>query len=132
VNEFLLIEDCNEWGKNLADFIAIGNAVHEGQGGFWRTPAGTPFTSDLSRQDFLTLLQTGHTLVALVMGNCVYHVADRGMITAMSQAYHNVEFPNFYPSPYTARELAIDVCVRRCGSRADHREKRSYLGTPCN
>jgi hypothetical protein len=99
VNEFLLIEDCNEWGKNLADFIAIGNAVRQGQGGFWRTPAGTPFTSDLSGQDFLTLLQTGHTLVALVMGNCVYHVAHRGMITAMSQAYHNVELPNFYPSP---------------------------------
>lgn len=62
-----------DWGKNMAEFMAIGTAVRHGKGGSWRTPAGRPFTSDLTGQDFWTLLQTGQRPVALVMGNCVYH-----------------------------------------------------------
>ena len=97
-----------EWGKNLAEFMAIGTAVRHRQGGSWKTPTGTPFTSDLSGQDFWTLLHTGQRPVALVMGNCVYHVAHRGAVQAMSQAYRNVELPNFTQALYTARELAME------------------------
>lgn len=97
-----------EWGKNLAEFMAIGTAVRHRQGGSWRTPAGKPFTSDLTGQDFWSLLQTGHRPVALVMGNCVYHVAHRRMLRAMSQSLRNVELPNFTQAIYTARELAME------------------------
>jgi uncharacterized protein YbjQ (UPF0145 family) len=97
-----------EWGQNLAEFMAIGTAVRHRGGGSWRTPAGKPFTSDLSGQDFWTLLQTGQRPIALVMGNCVYHVAHRRMLTAMGQAYQNLELPNFTQALYTARELAME------------------------
>lgn len=97
-----------DWGKNMAEFLAIGTAVRHGKGGSWRTPAGRPFTSDLTGQDFWTLLQTGQRPVALVMGNCVYHVAHRRMLQAMSQALSNVELPNFTQALYTARELAME------------------------
>ncbi len=97
-----------EWGKNLAEFMAIGTAVRHRKGGSWKTPAGKPFTSDLSGQDFWTLLQTGKRPVALVMGNCVYHVAHRRMLAAARQMYRNVELPNFTQALYTARELAME------------------------
>jgi len=42
-----------EWGPGLAEFIAIGTAVKAtGKEGSFKTPAGKPFTSDLSGQDF--------------------------------------------------------------------------------
>ena len=97
-----------DWGRNLAEFMAIGTAVRHRKGGSWKTPAGKPFTSDLTGQDFWTLLQTGQRPVALVMGNCVYHVAHRRMLKALSQAYRNLELPNFTQALYTARELAME------------------------
>jgi len=97
-----------EWGNNLAEFMAIGTAVRHREGGTWHTPAGRPFTSDLSGQDFWTLLQTGQRPGSLVMGNCVYHVAHRRMFKAMSQTMRNVELPNFTQAIYTARELAME------------------------
>lgn len=97
-----------DWGKNLAEFMAIGTAVRHRDGGSWRTPGGRPFTSDLSGQDFWTLLHTGQRPVALVMGNCVYHVAHRRMLRAASQSMRNVELPNFTQALYTARELAME------------------------
>jgi len=97
-----------EWGKNLAEFMAIGTAVKHRTGGSWRTPSGTPFTSGLNGQDFWALLKTGHRPVGLVLGNCVYHVAHRRMLQALSQSYRNVELPNFTQALYTARELAME------------------------
>jgi len=97
-----------DWGKNLAEFMAIGTAVKHRKGGSWRQPSGKPFTSDLNGQDFWTLLQTGQRPVALVIGNCVYHVAHRRMLTALSQSYRNTELPNFTQALYTARELAME------------------------
>ncbi len=97
-----------EWGKNLAEFMAIGTAVKHRTGGSWRTPAGKPFTSGLTGQDFWTLLKTGHRPVALVLGNCVYHVAHRRMLRTMAQTGRNVELPNFTQALYTARELAME------------------------
>ena len=97
-----------EWGNNLAEFIAIGTAVKHRDGGGWRTPAGGPFTSDLCGQDFWALLQTGKRPVALVMGNCVYHVAHRHAGAAMAQTGRNVELPNYTQAIYSARELAME------------------------
>ena len=75
-----------EWGEHLAEFIAIGTAVKHRDGELHRAPNGRPFTSDLSGQDFWTLLASGHRPVGLVMGSCVYHVAHQGMLASMKQS----------------------------------------------
>ena len=80
-----------EWGQDMAEFIAIGTAVKHRDGVLHRAPNGRPFTSDLSGQDFWTLLRTGHRPVGLVMGSCVYHVAHRGMFQTVGQIGQNVE-----------------------------------------
>src|SRR5262245_24769715 len=61
------------WATSMAEFLAIGTAVKAIQPGDWKSEAGRPFTSDLSSQDFWTLLRSGHRPLALVMGTCVYH-----------------------------------------------------------
>ena len=97
-----------EWGEHLAEFIAIGTAVKHREGEMHRAPNGRPFTSDLSGQDFWTLLSSGHRPVGLVMGSCVYHVAHQGMFASMRQIGQNVEMPNFTQALYDARELAME------------------------
>src|SRR6201986_3791072 len=84
-----------EWGADMAEFIAIGTAVkHEG-GVLHRAPSGRPFTSDLSGQDFWTLLRSGHRPVGMVMGSCVDHVGRRGFIQTTAQMGRNVEMTNY-------------------------------------
>ena len=97
-----------EWGRGTAEFLALGTAVSAEDGGNWKTPAGKPFTSDLSGQDFWTLLQAGHAPLGLVMGTCVYHVAHQGMFQAMGNVGQNKEMPNFTQALYEARELAME------------------------
>ncbi len=97
-----------EWGQDMAEFIAIGTAVKHRDGVLHRAPNGRPFTSDLSGQDFWTLLRTGHRPVGMVMGSCVYHVAHRGMLQSMAQTGRNVELANFTQALYDARELAME------------------------
>jgi len=97
-----------EWGENLAEFIAIGTAIKHREGELHRAPNGRPFTSDLSGQDFWTLLASGHRPVGMVMGSCVYHVAHRGMLQSLRQMGRNVELPNFTQALYDARELAME------------------------
>ena len=92
----------------MAEFIAIGTAVKHRDGALHRAPNGRPFTSDLSGQDFWTLLRSGHRPVGMVMGSCVYHVAHRGMFQSLKQAGRNVELPNFTQALYDARELAME------------------------
>jgi uncharacterized protein YbjQ (UPF0145 family) len=101
-----------EWGKDMAEFIAIGTAVKHREGVLHRAPNGRPFTSDLSGQDFWTLLRTGHRPVGMVMGSCVYHVAHRGMLQSMAQTGRNVELSNFTQALYDARELAMERMQR--------------------
>ena len=97
-----------EWGQDMAEFIAIGTAVKHREGKLHRAPNGRPFTSDLSGQDFWTLLRTGNRPVGMVMGSCVYHVAHRGMLKSVAQAGRNVELANFTQALYDARELAME------------------------
>ncbi len=97
-----------EWGQHMAEFIAIGTAIRHRGGDLHRAPNGRPFTSDLSGQDFWTLLRSGHRPVGMVMGSCVYHVAHRGMLQSLKQAGRNVELPNFTQALYDARELAME------------------------
>jgi uncharacterized protein YbjQ (UPF0145 family) len=98
----------HEWGNNLLEFMAIGTAVVHRDGVSHRTTEGKPFTSDLSGQDFWTLLRSGYRPTGLVMGNCVYHVAHQGLGAWMSTVGRNCEMPNFTQALYDARELAME------------------------
>ena len=95
------------FGANLAEFLAIGTAIKHDSGGDYRTKRNKPFTSDLSGQDFWTLLRSGYRPVSLVMGNCVYQVRKRGMTQALGQIGRNVEMENYTQGLYDARELAL-------------------------
>ncbi|MDX6645593.1 MAG: hypothetical protein QOK40_1320 [Miltoncostaeaceae bacterium] len=97
-----------EWGSHLAEFIAIGTAVRHREGHLHRAPNGRPFTSDLSGQDFWTLLAAGYRPVGMVMGSCVYHVAHQGLRGWFRQVGQNMEMPNFTQALYDARELAME------------------------
>jgi uncharacterized protein YbjQ (UPF0145 family) len=97
-----------EWGNDLAEFIAIGTAVRHAEGVLHRAPNGRPFTSDLSGQDFYTLLSAGYRPLGLVMGTCVYHVAHQGLGGWFSRVGRNAEMPNFTQALYDARELAME------------------------
>jgi uncharacterized protein YbjQ (UPF0145 family) len=97
----------HEWGSELAEFIAIGTAVKHAAGELHRAPSGRPFTSDLSGQDFWTLLSAGYRPVGLVLGNCVYHVAHQTAARWVGRVGRNVEMPNYTQAIYDARELAM-------------------------
>lgn len=98
-----------EWGPDLAEFMAIGTAVaRRDKSTNFRTKSGKPFTSDLSGQDFWTLLEAGYRPLSMVMGSCVYHVAHQGMFQAMRNVGQNVEMTNFTQALYDARELAME------------------------
>jgi uncharacterized protein YbjQ (UPF0145 family) len=113
-----------EWGQDMAEFIAIGTAVKHREGVLHRAPSGRPFTSDLSGQDFWTLLRTGHRPVGMVMGSCVYHVAHRGMLQSLAQTGRNVELANYTQALYDARELAME----RMQSEAQEIEAQGIVG----
>jgi uncharacterized protein YbjQ (UPF0145 family) len=113
-----------DWGADLAEFIAVGTAVRHAGGELHRAPNGRPFTSDMSGQDFATLLRAGYRPAGLVMGNCVYHVARQGMIASLRQVGRNVEMPNFTQALYEARELAME----RMQKEADELQSDGIVG----
>ncbi len=113
-----------EWGADLAEFIAVGTAVKHRDGVLHRAPNGRPFTSDMSGQDFATLLRAGYRPAGLVMGNCVYHVARQGMLASLKQVGRNVEMPNFTQALYEARELAME----RMQTEADEAQSEGIVG----
>jgi uncharacterized protein YbjQ (UPF0145 family) len=96
------------WGQACLEFVATGTAVRHlaGQGAH-RAPDGRAFTSDLSAQDFFRLLAAGAVPVTFVLGTCVYHVAHRGVLQSLRQAYQNQEMVQFTQGVYEARELAL-------------------------
>jgi uncharacterized protein YbjQ (UPF0145 family) len=95
------------WGEDLIEFLAVGTAVRSSRGGAWRTPAGKPFTSDLSGQEMWTLVKTGHAPVSFVLGTCVYHVAHQSFRQSWKTVGQNTEMPNFTQATYDAREIAM-------------------------
>ncbi len=113
-----------EWGADLAEFIAVGTAVKHAGGELHRAPNGRPFTSDMSGQDFATLLRAGYRPAGLVMGNCVYHVARQGMLASLRQVGRNVEMPNFTQALYEARELSME----RMQKEADELQSEGIVG----
>ena len=103
--------DFKEFGNDLAEFIAVGTAVQADEahrtGITWRNNKDLPFTSDLSGQDFWTLIQAGYAPLGMVMGSCVYHIAHQRMGQKLASFGNNVEIPQFTEALYEARELAM-------------------------
>jgi len=114
----------HEWSGELAEFIAVGTAVRHSEGVLHRAPNGRPFTSDLSGQDFYTLLSAGYRPLGLVMGTCVYHVAHQGLGGWAKRVGRNAEMPNFTQALYDARELAMD----RMQNEAESLEAEGIVG----
>ncbi|MDT5066298.1 MAG: hypothetical protein QOK02_2453 [Mycobacterium sp.] len=96
-----------ESGEHL-EFIAIGTAVkYTANPGAYRRPSGQAFSSHLTGQDMVTLLRSGYTPVAFVMGNCVFHIAVQGFLQTLRQIGQNTEMPQWTQGNYEARELAM-------------------------
>ena len=121
--------ELKEFGADIAEFIAVGTAVvaEPGAGGGgvtnWRNNKGMPFTSDLSGQDFWTLIRAGYAPLGMVMGSCVYHIAHQKLGSKMGNIGRNVELEQFTQALYDARELAMSRMqaeaeeLRRRGNR---------------
>ena len=101
-------------GHNIAKFIALGTAIafdHEhGPVELQHAPPlrhadGNPFTSDLSGQDFVTLLRAGFRPVELAMGNCVYEIDPRAVSMWNSKTE---EIPEYTRAFFDAREWAME------------------------
>lgn len=103
------------WRGNhqVVKFVAIGTAV-----GFDRTQCpteiagapslrladGSPFTSDLSGQDFVALLQAGYRPVTVASGTCVYQLNTQEMARYRG---HNAEIGEYTRAFFDARETAM-------------------------
>jgi uncharacterized protein YbjQ (UPF0145 family) len=105
--------ELKEFGADIAEFIAVGTAVkaesNAGGGGVtnWRNNKELPFTSDLSGQDFWTLIRAGYAPLGLVMGTCVYHIAHQRLGNVIGNIGRNVEIEQYTQALYDARELAM-------------------------
>jgi uncharacterized protein YbjQ (UPF0145 family) len=118
------------WGANVIEFLALGTAVKNTSGqGTWRAPNGKPFQSDLSGQDFWTLLHAGYRPVGMVMGNCVYYVAPQMQGYPPQPGYpqqppQNMELAGPTQAFYDARELAME----RMQAEAEALEAEGIVG----
>ena len=92
------------WGQGMLEFMAVGTAVKHAGGGNFKNAAGKPFQSDLSGQDFWTLVRAGYRPVGFCMGNCVAYVPP-GSIGQIAGG--NQELAEYTHVLYDARELAI-------------------------
>lgn len=98
-----------EWGQNLLEYTAIGTAIR-----LKDTPLPPrPFLSDLSGQEFWTLLQAGYYPDGVVTGFCSYYVslgsqATRQLNSWFGGGWTNQEIVPFSQALYTSRSLAMD------------------------
>jgi uncharacterized protein YbjQ (UPF0145 family) len=97
-----------EWGQNLLEYTAIGTAIR-----LPNTPLPQhPFLSDLSGQEFWTLLQAGYYPAGVVMGYSSYYVSLGSNMTQQLRGWfgsggYNQEIVPFSQALYTARDLGM-------------------------
>ena len=98
-----------EWGQNLLEYTAIGTAIRLNN-----TPLPQrPFLSDLSGQEFWTLLQAGYYPDGVVTGYCSYYVSLGSRATRQIRSWYaggwaNQEIIPFSQALYTSRSLAMN------------------------
>ncbi|MGH2510463.1 MAG: heavy metal-binding domain-containing protein [Ktedonobacteraceae bacterium] len=113
-----------EWGNNLLEYTAIGTAIK-----LPNTPlTGRPFLSDLSGQEFWTLLQAGYYPAGVVTGYCSYYVALGSNMTQQIVGWWtggtNQEIVPFTQGLYNARHLAM----RRADEMARNQQALGIVG----
>lgn len=97
-----------EWGSDLLEYTAIGTAIK-----LPNVPLGQrPFLSDLSGQEFWTLLQAGYYPAGVVTGYCSYYVALGSQMTQQLRGWwgmggNNQEIVPFSQALYAARHQAM-------------------------
>ncbi len=92
------------FGKGILEFMAVGTAIKHRHGHPYRNKHGKPFQSDLSGQDFWTLIKAGYRPCGFCMGNCVAYVPPE---TLGQIGGDNRELAEYTHVMYDARELAI-------------------------
>lgn len=92
---------------DILEFVCVGTAIKATGGESFRTPAGRPFTSALSGQDFWTLWNHGWIPRSMVLGTCVYHIAHMSFRQMLANSGQNVEMTLFSQAAYDAREIAM-------------------------
>lgn len=104
-----LTRKVHAWGSGVIEFVALGTAVRSARPGF-RGADGRPFTSDLSGQDFWTLLSAGYRPLGFVLGNCVYSIGQggQGPPGSAGPAQAGGELVGPTQALYDARELAME------------------------
>ena len=112
------------WSGEALEFTAVGTAVKAPPGERLRTNSNRPFTSFFSVQDFYKTYRAGYLPSALVMGNCVYHVAHQNVFQSLAQTGKNIELQNFTQAIYDARELAMS----RMQAEAEDHEADGIIG----
>jgi uncharacterized protein YbjQ (UPF0145 family) len=97
-----------EWGGSLLEYTAIGTAIKLPG----RPLTGQPFLSDLSGQEFWTLLQAGYYPAGVVTGYCSYYVSLGSNLTQQIQGYWtsgtNQEIRPFSQGVSNARHIAMN------------------------
>jgi len=100
-------------GRQVAKFVAMGTAIAFDPG---HAPAtlrgapslrlanGSPFTSDLSGPDFISLLRAGYRPVTVAMGTCVYGLDPREIRRHRGQS---AELSAYTQAFFDARETAM-------------------------
>jgi uncharacterized protein YbjQ (UPF0145 family) len=97
-----------EWGQNLLEYTAIGTAIRLPN----TPPPQHPFLSDLSGQEFWTLLQAGYYPAGVVTGYSSYYVSLGSNMTQQLRGWfgsggYNQEIVPFSQALYTARDLGM-------------------------
>lgn len=101
-------------GHLVARFLAIGTAIgfdaSRAPDEIKQSPSlrvnGHPFTSDLSGQDFVTLLRCGYRPVSLAMGTCVYEIGQMDVAPYLA-SWSNEEMSVCTRAYMEARETAM-------------------------
>ncbi len=97
-----------EWGQNLLEYTAIGTAIR-----LPNTPLPQrPFLSDLSGQEFWTLLQAGYYPAGVMTGYSSYYVSLGSNMTQQLRGWfgsgsYNQEIVPFTQALYAARDLGM-------------------------
>jgi uncharacterized protein YbjQ (UPF0145 family) len=100
--------------RQVAKCIAVGTAVHFDRrhaphaltgAPSLRLASGAPFDSDLSGNDFVTLLAAGYRPITVAMGNCVYGLDPR---TLRAYRDRDDELREYTTAFFDAREAAME------------------------
>jgi uncharacterized protein YbjQ (UPF0145 family) len=120
--------------RQVVKFVAKGTAIawdhRRAHGPLQGAPSlrlqnGTPFTSDLTAQDFVTLLRAGYRPVMLAMASCVYGLDPRDLRQYRGQ---DTEVTTFTQAFFDAREEAMSTLQKEIFHHLPRHSKDTAAG----